>query len=386
MAPFEVHPDDISFETSLGDHDVDIEAVLLTWEDLHPYSVDAVTTQRSELFDFASSNECMMLAAIQLKVTKLVSSDEEGGDGTGSREQALEAQSTRNMAASAPATTPTAEPSEVHTVTTITTVGVLYLRKTEMLTEYNIGLAIHPEWRGQGVAEPVLAKATAYAFENLWVHRVQALIMDSPWSDAARTVFTSLGFTFEGTRRRAIMSPTVAGGYRDVTAMAMLDTEWHVRACGEHGPRSVWDEMFVRHHKEREDLIQLEERRRKLRRTGSMETVREGPVELAFTSGAPSPTASSVDLSDHIPIPPGLCLRTPDPSSDLDGPMSVPPSPSSSTASWSDVEISSQPTSPPSRGRRKRKGKGRSGPQSPREPSNSTYTSDASSSSEWDIL
>ena len=319
MAPFKVHPDNISFETFLGDPDINIEAVFSAWEGLYPYLVDAVTTQRSELFDFASSNECMMLAAIQLKVTKLVSSDEGGGDGTGSREQAPEAQSTRNTAASAPATTPTTEPSEVHTVTTIETVGVLYLRKTEMLTEYNIGLAIHPEWRGQGVAEPVLAKATAYAFENLWAHRVQALIMDSPWSDAARTVFTSLGFTFEGTRRRAIMSPTVAGGYRNVTVMAMLDTEWHVRACGEHGPRSVWDEMFVRHHKEQEDLIQWEERRRKLRRTGSMETVREGPVELAFTSGAPSPTASSVDLSDHIPIPPGLSLPQSRPRPDPQG-------------------------------------------------------------------
>ncbi|EPS99482.1 hypothetical protein FOMPIDRAFT_1091649, partial [Fomitopsis schrenkii] len=283
--------DDITLETSLQDPSVDIEAVLLAWEELHPYSVDAVTTQRSEIFDFATSDECIMFASIQLKVTMPVQSDgTEEGDGEVAEESTFPSPShlrsyvrtiLRKVDAYSPTTTadeavkvPVGEPSEVRTVTTIHTVGILYLRKTEMLTEYNIGLVIHPEWRGQNLAEKVLTKGLAHAFNNLWAHRVQALIMDGPSSDAARSIFVSLGFTFEGTRRRAIMSPAVEGGYRDVVAMAMLDTEWHVRESGGHGQRGVWDEMFVRHHKEQEDLLQWEERRRRLRRTGSMETVR----------------------------------------------------------------------------------------------------------------
>ena len=396
MAPLEVAPDDITLITSLEDPSVDIEAVLLTWEDLHPYSVDTITMQRSELFDFAASDECMMFASVQLKVTEQMPSKGKDGSGTGSAEQTGDLQqvdwvedtsSTWDVTDPAVATTSANEPCDVRTVTTVHTVGVFYLRKTEMFTEYNIGLSIHPEWRGQGLAGHILAKGMAYAFTELWAHRVQALIMDGPSSDAARSIFTSLGFTFEGIRRRAIMSPAVDGGYRDITTMAMLDTEWHVRAHGGHGPRSVWDEMFVRHHKEREDLLQWEERRKRLRRTGSMETVREGPVELALTSGAPSPTASSVDLSDHAPALPDLRLSTPDPTSDIEGTPSVPPSPCSSTASWSDLDASSQPSSPLSKDRRKRKGKGRAAQRPPRGPSHDNgYTSGASASSGWDVV
>lgn len=405
MAPLQFDLDDITLETSLQNPSVDIEAVLLAWEELHPYSVDTVATQRPELFEFTASDDCIMLAAIELRVTMPEQSNDEEEGREGKEDNAVRSnvdETPRSATEPEFAEEPIDEPSDpVRYLTTTHTVGVLYLRKTEFLTEYNIGLVIHPEWRGCGLAEKVLTKGLAHAFNDLWAHRVQALIMDGPSSDAARSVFTSLGFTFEGIRRRAIMSPAVGGGYRDVIGMAMLDTEWHVRAHGRHGQHGVWDEMFVRHHKEQEDLLQWEERRRRLRRTGSMETIREGAIaELALTSGAPSPTASSVDLTDHpssstsssvdpgdhMPVPPGLRLRTEDPSSDVEGPpLGVPSSPASSTASWSDLDATSQPTPPQGKGRRKRRGKGRAGPNSSRGSYHgNSYSSDASSG--WDVL
>ncbi|KZT65241.1 acyl-CoA N-acyltransferase [Daedalea quercina L-15889] len=302
---------EFTLETSLESAAINIEDVLLAWEELHPYSVEAVTTQHSVLFDFAASDQCIMFAAIQLKATMLVQETEEGEEEKqpnlldeetwADAEDALRAPDTQPVhwpgweirntwhAAMPSALQPSSPTEEKESGPMIYTIGVLYFYRTEMASEYNIALSFLPRWRNHGHATPVLTAALEYAFNNLWAHRVQALIMEGPTGDVARTVFTSLGFTFEGTRRRAIMAPAVGGGYRDVISMAMLDTEWHVRTKGAHSPRGVWDEMFVRHHREQEELLQWE-RRRNLRRTASMETIREGDVELAFTSGMSSQT------------------------------------------------------------------------------------------------
>ncbi|KAH9913841.1 uncharacterized protein B0H18DRAFT_887695 [Fomitopsis serialis] len=315
---------DIILETSLEADDIDIEAILSAWEELHPYSVEAVTARCAEPFEFAASDQCIMFAAVQHLPTKPVESKTEEGEAA---EEELMAERAGDRD-SIPAATglPLAvclARSEGHRqhlgcsrtstsrfsicpsaseqdISTIHTIGILYLRTTDMVSEYNIGLSLLPQWRGQGLAAQALSAGLTYAFDNLWAHRVQGLIMDGPSSDAARNIFTSLGFTCEGTRRRAIISPA-APGYRDVVSLAMLDTEWHVRAQGGHGVRGVWDEMFVRHHREQEELLQLEERRRKLRRTASMETAARGTSSLRSPPARPHhPRPLQISVPIHL--------------------------------------------------------------------------------------
>jgi hypothetical protein len=79
----------------------------------------------------------------------------------------------------------------------------------------------------------------------------------------------------EGNKRRAVFSIT-DGRWKDVTFFAQLDTEWMMRAFFTPAPKNLWDEMFDRHEKERQDLLQWEDMRTKLKRSASMETVRRG--------------------------------------------------------------------------------------------------------------
>jgi hypothetical protein len=53
----------------------------------------------------------------------------------------------------------------------------------------------------------------------------------------------------------------------------MLDTEWMMRTYFKPAPKSLWDEMFARHDRERLALLQWEDSRT-LKRTMSCETVR----------------------------------------------------------------------------------------------------------------
>ncbi|PCH38870.1 acyl-CoA N-acyltransferase, partial [Wolfiporia cocos MD-104 SS10] len=150
-------------------------------------------------------------------------------------------------------------------------IGITYVIASDMQNEANVGIALLPDWRGKGIATHALTLTLSWAFTQYACHRVQGLIMDGPFRDVARAALTSLGFSHEGTRRRAVLS-TAFVGWRDVTYMAMLDTDWVMR---EHRkPRDVWDEMFKRHHREREELLQFETRLKELRRAPSAETIR----------------------------------------------------------------------------------------------------------------
>ncbi len=82
--------------------------------------------------------------------------------------------------------------------------------------------------------------------------------------------------------------------------MAMLDTEWVIRSSLRGAPPTLWDEMFLRHERERDMLLRWEqsgkeEERRLLKRTSSMETVRyeTGP----YSSEAKGKT-KAIDLED----------------------------------------------------------------------------------------
>ncbi|KAH9930808.1 hypothetical protein B0H21DRAFT_711921 [Amylocystis lapponica] len=132
------------------------------------------------------------------------------------------------------------------------TIGLVFLT-SQVASEISICVGLLPPYRGKGFGAEAVRLALQWAFDDIQCHRVQALLLDSPTRDRALRLFTTFGFAHEGTRRRAVMG---ARGWCDVTCMGMLDTEWLVRAGrSASGPRSMWDELFQRHQKEREELL-----------------------------------------------------------------------------------------------------------------------------------
>lgn len=137
-------------------------------------------------------------------------------------------------------------------------------------------------------------------FEDLKFHRVQAALMNDAQKDRAMRLFVGQGFTHEGTRRRSVLKPEsggVVGVWKDVTYLAMLDTEWALRnVLKRRGPApTLWDEMFARHTREREEMVKWDEKHNRIRKVSSTETLRHGEV----TSRQPSYTIDpwSSDLS-----------------------------------------------------------------------------------------
>ena len=166
--------------------------------------------------------------------------------------------------------------------------GLIYLHSGPANTpanEANIGVITKPDMQHRGYAREAIHLVLRWAFEELKFHRVQAAILDTPFKDRALRLFIGSGFVHEGTKRRAVYQPEgegMAGVWRDVTYLAMLDTEWMMKSTWMQANRapeppvvSVWDEMFTRHAREREELVRWEEKQGRMKRTSSMETLRE---------------------------------------------------------------------------------------------------------------
>ncbi|MEO1553683.1 MAG: GNAT family protein [Pseudomonadota bacterium] len=62
-------------------------------------------------------------------------------------------------------------------------------------------IALSPDARGRGLAEPLMALIIARAFEHQWVHRVDLLVYSH--NDAAIRAYYRAGMTLEGTRRQS---------------------------------------------------------------------------------------------------------------------------------------------------------------------------------------
>jgi len=133
------------------------------------------------------------------------------------------------------------------------------------------------------------------AFEKFSAHRVQARVVHSPTnsSQTARAIrlLIHLGFTHEGVRLRATSHPTKRQ-WADVSVLAMLELDWVIREGVTSAKGTLWDEMFIRHQREREVLLKLESSR-ELKRTQSMETVRD-PRSMNDALPSASMASSSV--------------------------------------------------------------------------------------------
>ena len=118
--------------------------------------------------------------------------------------------------------------------------------------------------------------------------------------------FYSRGFVHEGIRRRSVYCPNegLRGTWKDVTYLALLETEWVMRSYLTPAPKNLWDEMFARHAREREDLLRWDERQQKMKRTSSMETLRvlNPSPEISYTTDEESDDPA-VGLESGIQTP-----------------------------------------------------------------------------------
>lgn len=179
--------------------------------------------------------------------------------------------------------------------------------------EANVGIIISECHRRKGYAREALELALRWAFEDLKFHRVQGVFMNDAQKDRAMRLFVGQGFTHEGTRRRSVLKPErggVVGVWKDVTYFAMLDTEWALRGVL---PRdtvpTLWDEMFARHTREREEMVKWDEKHNRIRKVSSTETLRDGETPRLLNSTIIDPwpsdmSSSSCQSSSYGSVPP----------------------------------------------------------------------------------
>ncbi|KAF4563809.1 hypothetical protein EYR36_003051 [Pleurotus pulmonarius] len=211
-----------------------------------------------------------------------------------------------------------------HPTTTHEAIGMVYLivtpRKHGPPGELNIGMILEEKYRRQGYGSEVVRQMLVKAFEEDKYHRVQASLVHTLNKDAAMTMYTQMcalswvnrtdtdllsysrKFNHEGTRRRSFYSP-FEKEWKDVTCLALLDTDWINRPFLHPAPKSLWDEMFARHAREREELLRWEDHQKRLKRTGSMETIMpddlvDGHSVCGNESDYHSATSSESDAED----------------------------------------------------------------------------------------
>ena len=78
-----------------------------------------------------------------------------------------------------------------------------------------VGYVINPEYWGRGVATECLSAITAFGFERLGFHRLEARIMVG--NDASMRVAEKCGYAFEGVHKDMLL---VKGEYRDIAFYA----------------------------------------------------------------------------------------------------------------------------------------------------------------------
>ncbi|EJD41578.1 hypothetical protein AURDEDRAFT_169475 [Auricularia subglabra TFB-10046 SS5] len=190
-------------------------------------------------------------------------------------------------------------------------VVLLTMSTEEAANEYNIGVAVLPQFASDGLATHAVLRVLKTVFETLRVHRVQARVLCTEASAGAVRKFVHLGFTHEGIRMRAAVRATT-GEWTDVVVLALLDVDWNIRASVRPPQPSLWEEMLERHQREREQLRVMEGG---IKRSRSMETVRD---LRALADAAPTPSmvgddAWSMTASNHTGShAAGWCTAVPD--------------------------------------------------------------------------
>ena len=83
-----------------------------------------------------------------------------------------------------------------------------------------IGYMLHPRHWGKGLGTEAAALLVAFGFEEMKLHRVEALA--APENTASCRILEKVGMTFEGVRREALQQ---RGTWRDMAGYAILSTD-----------------------------------------------------------------------------------------------------------------------------------------------------------------
>ncbi|KAJ7695355.1 hypothetical protein B0H17DRAFT_1055683, partial [Mycena rosella] len=180
-------------------------------------------------------------------------------------------------------------------------VGLIYLAASplapsppDQVGELNLGIILDAAHRGKGYAREAIQLILKYAFNVRQCHRIQASLLHSSTKDRMVSLLTHMRFGHEGTKRLAFFNPMMAE-WQDVTTLAMLDTDWAICRLYKSASKSLWDELFMRHERERDELLRWEQTQGRLKRgmTSSMETLRALPLETDSSNVSDSGESSS---------------------------------------------------------------------------------------------
>lgn len=260
------------------------------WQTLKRTAVEPGQSTSPDILSFA--DECLLCAQIATnESTSTGESDTEENNGTAHATHSED---------HTPESPPSPFESSPPRVPDDRRIGFIYLHAgpaNHPACEANIGVIVKESMRGRGYAREAVQLVLGWAFEDLKFHRVQVAILDTPIKDNALRLFIGSGFTHEGTKRRSVYQPEgegMAGMWRDVTYLAMLDTEWTLQSTWRRNDRSqavtLWDEMFSRHAREHEELLRWEEKHKRVKKSSSTETLKENVWnDIAYlTDGASS--------------------------------------------------------------------------------------------------
>lgn len=165
-----------------------------------------------------------------------------------------------------------------------------YLKSVEP-GEATVGVYITEAWLAETFDVQIIKLLLRWAFEEVGFHRIQTALLEGNRKIPLMKLFSHVGFSHEGTRRKARAGPDAI--YKDVTHMGMVDMDWRIWAVDSDTPRTLWDRLFDRQQREREEILMDDgdDEDRFLGRKASTETLRANFDEY---QSAKSTTASSI--------------------------------------------------------------------------------------------
>jgi len=158
--------------------------------------------------------------------------------------------------------------------------GVAYLKSIEP-GEASVGVYITDAWKAETFDVQTIKLLLSWAFENAGFHRIQTTLLEGKNRVPLMKLFSHVGLSHEGTRRKAQVGPDAI--YKDVTCMGMVDMDWRLWAGHSITPRTLWDRLFDRQQREQEEIMvdDGDDEDRFLGRKGSTETLKANIDEYA---------------------------------------------------------------------------------------------------------
>jgi len=169
--------------------------------------------------------------------------------------------------------------------------GVAYLKSIEP-GEATVGVYITDAWKAETFDVQIIKLLLRWAFEEVGFHRIQTTLLEGGYKVPLMKLFSHVGFSHEGTRRKAQVGGDAV--YKDVTYMGMVDMDWRGWAMHSNTPKNLWDRLFDRQQREREEILadDGDDEDRFLGRKASTETLKANVSEYARS--VKSPSASSI--------------------------------------------------------------------------------------------